>query len=179
MKKKSVSSLVKYLFPPMDNLLKGLIFVVAGSVLAMVESNIWLLVIMAAIALFDFIPDIYKVSDCLSQIKDLKKSDAIDDVITDFASAEKHLGDEIRIGEKYVFGKKSGRVVSYTDIDKVHHFVRNRYGYKRKRFVEIFTLEGVKIKLSKVSDNKENEAEAELVVKKIKEIAPKAEITLW
>ncbi len=169
MMKKSVSSLVKYLFPPMDNLFKGLFFVVAGIILAMVESNLWLLVLLTAIALFDFIPDIYKISDCLSQIKELKKTGEIDGVLADFESAEKHLDDEIRIGSKYVFGKKSGRVVKYEEITKVHNFIRNRYGYKRKRFVEIFTLEGIKVKLSKVSDNKESAAEADLVVDRIKE----------
>ncbi len=178
MKKVKVSSLVKYLFPPMDNLFKGLIFIAAGIILSMIESNIWLLVLLCAIALFDFVPDIYKISDFLSQIKDLKKENKIDYVFSDFLSSESCMEGQLRIGKKYIFGKKSGRVVSYTDLQKAHHFIRKRYGYKQQRFVEVFTSEGDKIKLSKVSDNEKMIAEAEAVMSRIKILAPEADVSM-
>jgi len=88
------------------------------------------------------------------------------------------MNGQLKIGKKYIFGKKSGFIVSYDDIKKIHHFVRKKYGYRKKRFVEVFTFEGDKIKLSKVNDNEKSAMQAEQVMLIVSELAPKAEVTV-
>ncbi len=176
MKKTTVSAVAKYLFPPIDNLWKGLIFIVAGIIIALLESNLWLFVLLFVLALFDFVPDIVKISRFLSQIRYLKGRREMEEILEDFSGAEEYMDGQLKIGKKYAFGKKSGSIVSYRDIKKIHHFTRKKYGYRNKRFIEVFTYEGEKIKLSKVNDNDEALKQAENAVIIIKNLSSKAEI---
>ncbi|MBR4071929.1 MAG: hypothetical protein IKK26_05185 [Clostridia bacterium] len=178
MKKKSASAVVNYLFPPVDNLWKGLIFIASGIIIAILESNIWLFLLLLLLSLFDFASDIVKISKFLSQIRYLKSRKEFDSILEDFESAKDYMDGQLRIGNKYIFGKKSGSLVSYDDIKKIHHFSRKKYGYRKKRFIEVFTLEGEKIKLSKVNDTNEAIKQSEIVLGIVKELAPKAEVSI-
>jgi hypothetical protein len=175
MKKTSVSSLVKYLFPPIDNLAKELVLILAGVVIAVFERNIWIALMLFVLAAFDFVPDILKIHRFLSQINYLKGRKEMDSILADFDCASEHMDGQLKIGKKYIFGKKSGYVLSYDDMKKLHHFIRKKYG--RKRFIEAFSLEGNKIKLCKVNDTEKMLMEAEKVMAIVKELVPEAEIS--
>ncbi len=178
MKKSSVSSLVKYLFPPVDNLAKELVLVAAGVVIAVVERNIWVTLVLLLLAAFDFVPDIVKIMRFFSQVSYLKGRNEMTAILADFASAEEHMDGELKIGKKYIFGKRSGYILSYDDMKKLHHFVRKKYGNKRKRFIEAFSFEDNKIKLCKVSDTEKMLKGADEVMHIVKELAPDAEISV-
>ena len=66
------------------------------------------------------------------------------------------MNNNVRVGESYIFGKKSGKLIKYSDIDCAHHFVRKNNYYKVNRFIEIFTFDGSRIKLCKVSGTDDN-----------------------
>lgn len=178
MKKANITSLVKYLFPPIDNLAKELILIAAGIIIAVVEKNIIIMLLLFLLAAFDFIPDIVKISRFLSQVRYLKSRNEIEDILKDFESSEEHMEGQLRLGKKYIFGKKSGYILKYDNMKKLHHFIRRKYGHKRKRFVEAFSFEGDKIKLCKVNDTEKMLKEAEQIMYIVNEFAPKAEITV-
>ncbi len=177
MKKASLSSVVGYLFPPVDNLIKGVIILAAGIVTTVLERNPYIMIIFALLAIIELIPDIAKIARFLSQINYYKSRKEIKDIISDFAEAKDHMNSQLKIGKKYIFGKKAGRIVPYSDIKKMHHFVRINYSYSRKRFIEIFTLEGTKVKLCKVGDTEELKSMADDVLVRVRELAPDAEIS--
>ncbi|MBQ7835703.1 MAG: hypothetical protein IJ389_00430 [Clostridia bacterium] len=178
MKKTSVSSLVSYLFPPIDNLLKSIIVLAAGIAVTLLENNLWVMAVFIALAVIEFIPDAAKIIRFFSAVSYLRSRKEMDEVLKDFADSTAKMDGKVRVGKKYIFGKKCGAVIAYDDIRRAHHFIRKNYGYSQKRFVEIFTLDGGKHKLCKVNANDTTLTEAQQLMELLKERAPKADVAV-
>lgn len=55
-------------------------------------------------------------------IQDAESSGKLQELLNDFSHSYSMVGDNIRLGSKYIYGKKKGRPVSYNEIRKVYQY---------------------------------------------------------
>lgn len=55
-------------------------------------------------------------------IQDAESSGKLQELLNDFSRSYSMVGDNIRLGSKYIYGKKKGRPVSYSEIRKVYQY---------------------------------------------------------
>ncbi len=176
MKKASLSSLISYLFPPIDNFYKGGLIILIGIATLILDTTPWILLVCLILGIYEILPDAAKIIRFLGDINYLKTRKEMNSILEDFAEAESFMNGNVRVGKSYIFGKKSGAVIKYADIDRAHHFIRKNNSYRVKRFIEIFTFDDTKIKLCKVSSNDKNIEACEKIMHIIKERNPKADV---
>ena len=75
-------------------------------------------------------------------MKFLKESNIYGEAVIDFASAQPFLEDKIRIGSKYVFGRKCYAVLRYTDIVKLYQGIHTSKGREVGRELHAVDIAG-------------------------------------
>ena len=178
MKNANYSVLINYLFPPLDNFITGGLIMLVGIIVLILESNLWIFAICLILGIYEILPDLSKIRRFLNQVNVLKSSKDMHVVLEDFKNADEHLNGNVLLGDNYIFGKKCGKVIKYSDIRRAHHFVRKNVRYGTKRFIEIFTFDGSKDKLCKLAATEDMLAEVENVMALIKEKAPDAQVSV-
>ncbi|MBQ7000636.1 MAG: hypothetical protein IJN67_06270, partial [Oscillospiraceae bacterium] len=72
-----------------------------------------------------------------SQWSELEAQGVINAVLEDYGKSEKQIGGNLRVGEKYLFGKGSMRIVSYGSIRRIYMQNAERKGkYARDLWYE-------------------------------------------
>ena len=178
MKKNTSRSLSRYLFPPIDNILKGLLILVAGIAVTILENSLWVMAVFAVLALMEAVSDISKISRFISQIKYIRSGKEYDDILEDYDNSTEYLDGKVKAGTRYIFGKKCGSVIEYSGIRFAHCITRKNYGYANNLFVEIITTDGSRHKLCKLHANDKTAALANSFMKELKARSPEADIVI-
>jgi hypothetical protein len=76
--------------------------------------------ILCAFVLKNILKDVFVVN---RQWQALEQQGKLEEMLEDYRNSEKEIGGNIRVGQKYLFGKGSMRVLAYSDI--VHIFMVN------------------------------------------------------
>ncbi len=77
-----------------------------------------------------------------AMIKFLKRNNIYDEAISDFSTAASFSNDSIRLGNKFVFGKKCCTVLRYTDICRVYQYIRKVNFIERNRWLKAVDKDG-------------------------------------
>ena len=166
----------KFLFPPIDNIVKALIILAAGAAVTVLENSPWVMAVFVILAFMKAVSDMGKISRFTSQIKYLKSGKKYAEATEDFNNGRNMLSGKVVAGERYIFGKKCGALIAYDDIRFAHVIIRKNYGYSKTLFVEIITLDSSRHKLCKLSATDENARAANEFMKELRNLAPKADV---
>lgn len=66
-----------------------------------------------------------------NQFRELENAGKLDRIVEEFNRAEVLVKDKVRLGQNYIFGKGSGRLVRYEEIRQVYQYI------KKRNFVEV------------------------------------------
>lgn len=61
-----------------------------------------------------------------NQFRELESSGQLDRIVEEFNRAEVLVKDKIRLGQNYIFGKGSNRLMRYEEIQQVYQYVKKR-----------------------------------------------------
>lgn len=75
-------------------------------------------------------------------IQEMESSGKLQLLLADFSRSCSMIGDNVRVGEKYIFGKKKGRPVSYNDISKVYQNIHKTNFVEDSRYLEAVLTNG-------------------------------------
>ena len=75
-------------------------------------------------------------------IQEIESSGELYLLLADFSHSYSMVDDNVRIGEKYIFGKKAGRPASYNDISKVYQSVHKTNFVEDRRHLEAVLTNG-------------------------------------
>lgn len=81
---------------------------------------------LAGVGIWVIWADISSVRKFKAYIQQAETSGELQVLLADFSRSCSMVGDNIRLGEKYIFGKKKGRPVSYGEIVKVYQHIHKR-----------------------------------------------------
>lgn len=120
-----MEELKQYIFKNMSDRLKimiaSLVFVLIGLYCLLTKISIIIGMVIAVLGILTFIGGLSANKTDNKEIENLKNKGILDDVCKDFALSESYLGDDIRLGESYIFRKKDSRVIAYKDIKEVEY----------------------------------------------------------
>ena len=95
--------------------------------------------IFAALASISPIRSIRGISEFLEGARSRNELDA---VLLDFETAQSLCGDKIRMGEKYIYGKKTGGIYDYNQIRKVYQYIHKTNFAEDRRELRAETIDG-------------------------------------
>ena len=114
-------------------ILIGAFFLFTGLSYVLQESDIAIIIISLLIAaagvgiIFSQIRNAKKIRNFVA---DKEQSGQLPLLLNDFAGSQSLVGDKVRVGREYIFGKKQGVPIAYSQMRQVYQYI------KKKNFVE-------------------------------------------
>ena len=62
------------------------------------------------------------------QIRNLEALHTVPDVYADFAQSTSMIGDRLRIGKRYLFGKNTGHIFEFGEISRIYQYIHRTNG---------------------------------------------------
>lgn len=133
--------LEKYLRPSCTTLVVGIIMAVFGILLlvngillpALIALPMGGLCIWAGWSL---------ISDCKKQLDSLEASGRLDGVLREFAGGKQFFKNKLRVGPTYILGRKSGQVLTHSEVRKVYQHVHKTNFVEDSREIRVETADG-------------------------------------
>ena len=141
--------LKKYIRPGVGTLILGGVLIAIGVCVA-VSVSIGAGLIMLALALLCNIGTIIELSRWSDTLKIFEQSGLMDEAVANFNAAIPHLDGELLLGEKYLFGKRSGLILSYNEIRNAHQYIHKTNFAEDSRKLRVVLTSGKSIDLCKL-----------------------------
>ena len=154
--------LENYIQPSITGLLGYVLYLVVGIIVTFIgiESS-GLAIIGLIIAIVNGVilyVEIKKRKELTTKIETLNQQGYMDFVLKEFEEASSFLGNNLRLGERNIFGKHSGIILGYNSIKKIYQKIYKVNFAERKRSLCVETVDDKtyeigKLKLEGKSDN--------------------------
>lgn len=129
----------KYLQPSSILAVVGVIVLIFG-IVTVIEG--WIGLLFLAVGGLLVWLGISNIKDFHKILNDLTQSGQIQYVIEDFSGSVSMIKDYIRVGKRYLFGKKSGLIVAYGDIKKIYQHIHKTNGIEDRRELRYVDIHG-------------------------------------
>ncbi len=108
--------------------------------------------------------DLQKWKESINKIQETGLSQ---EVVTDFHRARSYFGGELRLGDRYIFGKKSARVLKYSDLRNVYQYIHKTNFVEDSREFRGKTVSDETVEICKMQVRGKSDAELMTVVTEI------------
>lgn len=133
--------LEKFLYPSSTVLVVGIVMAVFG-ILLLVNSIFLPALLALPIGGLCIWTGWSTIADCKKQLDSLEASGQLDGVIREFASGRPFFKNKLRVGPTYILGKKSGRVLTHSEVRKVYQHVHKTNFVEDRREIRVETADG-------------------------------------
>lgn len=106
--------------------------------------------IFGIIFLIYFVSHFCTLSSIKKKIKTFEHQGEFDLLANDFLAGGKAFNDNLRLGQKFLIGKKTGTIVSYQDIVKIYQYAHKTNGVEDSRMLKIETTNKKNVNLCKI-----------------------------
>ena len=81
-------------------------------------------------------------SDCSKQLSDMEQSGELNRVLREFESGKQFFKGKLRIGPTYILGKRSGRILTHSQVKKIYQHVHRTNFVEDRRELRVETTDG-------------------------------------
>ena len=85
-------------------------------------------------------------------------------IVADFVNARSFFDDRLKLGERYVFGKRSGRILSYYDLQNVYQYIHKTNFVEDRRALRVNTNSNETVDICKMKLRGKSDDELMIVV---------------
>ena len=110
------------------------------------------------------------------QIRKLEAMHTVPDVYTDFAQSSVMIGDRLRLGKRYLFGKNTGHIFEFGEISRVYQYIHKTNGVEDRRELKVKTTRGKELILCRLPLKGKADEDIMNVAAIIKAVNPAVEI---
>lgn len=114
--------------------------------------------------------------DFFSSVKCLEDTHTVPDIYTDFSQSAGVIGDRLRIGKCYLFGKNTGNIIEYREIGRIYQYIHRTNLKEDRRSLKVRIKYGKDITLCKLPLNGTADADVVRIVTLIKHVNPAVEV---
>lgn len=82
------------------------------------------------------------ISDFKKQLQELESSGRLEGVLREFAGGKQFFKDKLRLGPTYILGKKSGKILTHSQVRKVYQHVHKTNFVEDRREIRVETQDG-------------------------------------
>ena len=101
-----------------------------------------LLLFASGIGLLVSLPYFLSNSRISSVLQEHQRQGTLDVLESDFAASQSAFDGALRVGDAFLFGKKTGTIVSYDQIRKIYVYIHKTNGAEDRRALRIETADG-------------------------------------
>ena len=98
----------------------------------------------------DIVKDVKRIRVCNVQIEELNRNGVLPLVLEEFKNADLLCKDTLRLSDHFLFGKQSGIVLEYRNINRVFQSVHDDHVNKERRELHFITTTGETVVLDKL-----------------------------
>ena len=102
--------------------------------------------------------------DFKGQISRMEDDGSINRALTEFATAGILCGGNLRFGDTYIFGKKSGMVLPFGQITKIYQYIHKTNGVENYRAIKVVTADTKVHELCKIQLRGKADTEVQHIV---------------
>lgn len=115
-------------------------------------------------------------SEFKKQLDSLEAAGQLDYVIREFAGGRQFFGDKLRLSSNYILGKRSGRILSYSQVAKIYQHIHSTNFAEDRRELRVETTDGKMIIVCKLPLHGKGDQELGLVAGLVKAMNPGVQI---
>lgn len=147
--KSALNEIKQYLRPTYTYLVIGVFFLSIGIYSLTLGEPTGALVCIILAAIFS-LGTVFIIRGYNDQIKKLREEEKTASLVKDFLNAETFFDDTLRIGESYIFGKRSGKILEPRNIVKAYQYIHKTNFAEDRRRLRVDTADGKTVDIGRL-----------------------------